>query len=102
MAPLSVSVAVVPASLAVAITSPGNGARVPRNQSLSVAATATGPAAVTKVEFYADNGLIGTDTVAPYAHSSIVPAKRESYTIYTKAYDALGNVASQGIRITAE
>jgi hypothetical protein len=99
---LSVSVATVPINLAVAIISPGNGARVSRNQNLSIAANATGPAAVTKVEFYADNSLIGTDTVAPYTFLWKVPAKRASYTIQAKAYDASGNVALNAITITAQ
>jgi hypothetical protein len=101
-APLSVSVAAAQANLTVAITSPGTGARVPRNQTFSIAATATGPAAVTKVEFYADNGLIGTDTAVPYTHSWKVPAKRATYTIQVKAHDAVGNVASHVITITAQ
>ena len=50
---------------------------------------------VTKVEFYIDSVLKGTDTSAPYSYSWDTTAyPNGSHTIFSKAYDAAGNVGT--------
>jgi hypothetical protein len=90
-------------SLAVAVTSPKNGSTVPRNQKVIVSATATDSVAVTKVEFYIDNSLLGTSTAAPYSYPWKVPAKPGArHTVQAKAYDATGKSATQTVSVTAQ
>ncbi len=93
----------VASNLTVAITSPRNGATVPRNQKVTISAAATDTVAVTKVEFYVDNNLLGTATTAPYNYPWKVPAKPgASHKIQAKAYDAAGKSAAQAITVTAQ
>jgi len=91
-----------PSNLSVAILNPANGSSVPRNQKVTVSATATDTIAVTKVEFYINNSLLGASTTAPYAYPWKVPAKRGQYKIQAKAYDAAGKSAAQAITVTAQ
>lgn len=85
----------------VTITSPVNGGSVPANKNVSITATATdnvGGTGVTRVEFYLNGSLIGTDTIAPYSSSwSVPPGKKKTYKIQCKAYDAAGNGRSSSI-----
>jgi len=49
---------------------------------------------ISKVEFYHDGLLLGTDTSAPYAYTwSGVPAQSAAYHLQAKAYDNLGLVS---------
>ena len=82
------------------ITSPSNGATV--SGTVSVAATASDNVGVSKVEFYIDGVLSGTDTASPYTFSFDSTALANgSHTLTTKAYDAAGNSAvSAGVTIT--
>lgn len=90
-------------NLTVAVTNPTNGSIVPRNQKVTVSASASDKAKVTRVEFYVDNNLLGTATTAPYNCPWKVPAKPgASHKIQAKAYDALGNSAAQAITVTAQ
>jgi len=93
----------VASNLTVAITSPRNGATVPRNQKVTISAAATDTVAVTKVEFYVDNNLLGTATTAPFNYPWKVPAKPgAAHKIQAKAYDAAGKSAAQAITVTAQ
>lgn len=60
---------------------------------LTFNATATDNVGVTKVEFYVDGTLVGTDTAAPYtlAYDSTKLANG-SHTLVAKAYDAAANI----------
>ncbi len=61
--------------------------------SITFSATASDNVGVSKVEFYADNSLKGSDTTAPYSlvfDSSTL--SNGSHTLLGKAYDAAGNV----------
>lgn len=51
-----------------ALTAPANGATV-SGRNVTISATAGGPYAITKVEFYAGATLLATDTAAPYSAS---------------------------------
>jgi hypothetical protein len=89
-------------SLAVAVTNPTNGSTVPRNQKVTVSASATDNSKVTRMQFYINNNLLGTVTAAPYSYPWKVPAKNgASYNVQAKAYDSLGNTATQAVIVTA-
>ncbi len=81
-----------------AITAPANGAGNLKN-SIALSASASDNIAVTKVEFYVDGNLVGQDTTSPY---SIVFNSRTvtngSHTIFSKAYDAAGNIGTSTTR----
>jgi hypothetical protein len=71
----------------VRITSPGNNATVNRLFGVTINATASdSDGTIIRVEFYAGNTLLGTDTAAPY---SIFwrPASRGNFTLTARAYD---------------
>jgi hypothetical protein len=73
------------------LTSPTSGATFSAGATIPLAATAVAAdsATISKVEFYSDTTLLGTDTTAPYSFNwSSVPAG--DYSVYAKAYDSLG------------
>ncbi|MDP3007763.1 MAG: M4 family metallopeptidase [Methylococcales bacterium] len=62
---------------------------------ISFSATATDDIGVTKVEFYVDNSLKGTDTSSPYSMTlDSLSLKNGTYTLVGKAYDAAGNIGT--------
>lgn len=74
---------------AISLTSPANGATVVGPVSISATASDdSGGTGMSRVEFYVNDGLVGTDTTSPYSFSwnstSVVDG---SYSIYAKAYD---------------
>ncbi len=78
----------------VALTSPAAGATYSAGATIPLAATASAAddASISKVEFYDDTTLLGTDTSAPYAFSwTSVPAG--DHSLYAKAYDSQGATA---------
>jgi|GEM_PF-3528271 len=92
---------VTTAPLTVTLTVPTNGSTV--SGGVPVQATASGSAGVTKVEFYFDNTLKATDSVAPYCMAQDVGAGASScynwdsttvangsHTITAYAYDSVG------------
>lgn len=75
----------------VAITTPSS--NVTLNGTVSVNATASASAGVSKVEFYINGGLQARITTAPYSFSwHTTTVANGSYTLSAKAYDALGSV----------
>jgi hypothetical protein len=62
---------------------------------ITLNATATDNVGVTKVEFYVDGTLKGTDTAAPYATTlDSTTLANGSHSLVAKAYDAAGNVGT--------
>ncbi|HJV22839.1 MAG TPA: M4 family metallopeptidase [Holophagaceae bacterium] len=62
---------------------------------LTFSATASDNVGVTKVEFYVDGVLKGTDTTSPYAMTlDSTTLSNASHTLTAKAYDAAGNVGT--------
>jgi Zn-dependent metalloprotease len=62
---------------------------------ITLAATATDNVGVTKVEFYIDGALVGTDTTSPYSvtyNSALLT--NGTHSLVAKAYDAAGNIGS--------
>ncbi len=72
------------------LTSPANLSVVSGN--VTISANASDDTAVSKVEFYVDGNLVGTDTTAPYSitwdSTTVLDANR---TIYAIAYDTAAN-----------
>ncbi|MFJ3715231.1 glycoside hydrolase family 48 protein [Streptomyces sp. NPDC090057] len=73
------------------LTSPTAGATYSQGDAVPLAATAAAAdsATVTKVEFYDDTTLLGTDTSAPYSLSTS-GLTVGSHSLVAKAYDSLG------------
>jgi hypothetical protein len=62
---------------------------------ITLSATASDNVGVTKVEFYVDGALKGTDTTAAYSMTlDSTLLANGSHTLSAKAYDAAGNVAT--------
>ncbi|MDO8604474.1 MAG: Ig-like domain-containing protein [bacterium] len=89
---------------AVSVTNPANGSTVPRNNTVTITASASDDKGVTKVEFYVNSLLHCTDIASPYSCAWNVPgAKNRTYKIQAKAYDAAGNIKlSSIISVTAK
>jgi hypothetical protein len=73
----------------VRLTSPKDGATFRTGSTVNMASTATDPDGVTKVEFYANGQLLGTDDTAPYtlAWANVAAG---TYAVQSKAYDTYG------------
>ncbi|MEU6687100.1 glycoside hydrolase family 48 protein [Streptomyces sp. NPDC046832] len=73
------------------LTSPSAGAVYTQGQAVPLAATAVaaGDATISKVEFYDDTKLLGTDTSAPYA-LSVSDLAVGGHSLVAKAYDSMG------------
>jgi hypothetical protein len=87
------------------LTSPAAGAVYSHGDAVRLAATAAAAdgATVSKVEFYDDTTLLGTDTSAPYTWETSTLAVG-SHSLYAKAHDSLGAAAESapvGITVTA-
>ncbi|MEU8607459.1 glycoside hydrolase family 48 protein [Actinoplanes sp. NPDC048791] len=75
----------------VSISSPAANTRFSAPASIPIAATATATSGrtISKVEFYHDGLLLGTDTTAPYAYTwESVPAQTAAYRVQAIAYDS--------------
>ncbi|AJP04698.1 cellulose 1,4-beta-cellobiosidase [Streptomyces cyaneogriseus subsp. noncyanogenus] len=73
------------------LTSPAAGAVYTQGEAVALAATAAAAdnATISKVEFYDDTRLLGTDTSAPYA-LSVTDLAAGSHSLLAKAYDSMG------------
>ncbi len=78
----------------VTLTSPAAGATYSAGATVPLAATAAANdgASITKVEFYSDTTLLGTDTTAPYSFGW-TGVTAGDYSLYAKAYDSQGATA---------
>jgi hypothetical protein len=87
----------------IAITSPTNGQHFPAGSSVTVNATAsdTAPGTVTKVDFFRNGMLVGTDTTSPYSFTNpALPAG--SYTLQARATDNGGATATAEVSIVVD
>lgn len=100
VAPTATPIDTVPPT--VNITSPTNGAIVPKGLPILIQATATDNVGVTRVEFLAAGKVRCTDTVAPYECSWTLPTNPNVvYILQAKAYDARNNMGTNQISITS-
>jgi Bacterial Ig domain len=75
------------------ITAPANGATV--SGTVTITASASDNVGVTKVEIYIDSALATTLTTSPYNFSwNTTTVANGSHSIFSKAYDAAGNVGT--------
>ncbi len=77
----------------VQITAPARNARFTAPATIPITATAAAPAGgqISRVEFFHDGLLLGTDPTAPYAYDwTGVPAQTAAYRVQAIAYDAAG------------
>ena len=86
-------------TLSVSITAPTANATV--SGTVNVQASATSDQTITKVEFYLDGTLVGTDTEAPYSYSWDTKASTKGlHAIKAKAYDSGGQTVDSQISVT--
>lgn len=83
------------------LTAPANGATVSGPTKLT--ASASDNTGISKVDFYANSTLLGSDTSSPYEQTwdaSLLP--NANYTISAKAYDQAGNFATAQIGVSVK
>lgn len=74
----------------VSLSAPANGATV--KDTATIQATASDNVGVTKVEFYVNNNLVGSDATAPYAYDwNTKNTPNGQVTLQARAYDVAGN-----------
>ncbi|WP_309888853.1 Ig-like domain-containing protein [Archangium sp.] len=78
----------------VSLTAPTAGALLTRGVTYTLTATASDNAGVTRVEFFLDGALLGSDTTSPYSLNWSNNTTVGSHSLFARAYDAAGNVAS--------
>jgi len=77
----------------VTLTAPANGATV--SGTITLSANASDNVGVTRVEFYVDGVLRGTDTTSPYSISwNTATVANGAHSVTAKAFDAAGNSAT--------
>jgi Bacterial Ig domain/Beta-propeller repeat/Carboxypeptidase regulatory-like domain len=81
----------------ITITTPEEGAAFPANSSIPISAVVSGFA--NKVDFYANNTLIGTDTTSPYTISWDGAKPAGDYTLTARATDTHGTTPSSAVKI---
>jgi subtilisin family serine protease len=101
-APITVTVDNDSTAPSVAITSPASGASV--EGTVSIQAEASDERGVTRVEFFRNGTLLGSDTTAPYGMNwDSRSVWRGTHTLTAKAYDAANNVAtSAAVTVTVD
>jgi poly(hydroxyalkanoate) depolymerase family esterase len=78
---------------AVSVTAPANGATV--SGAIAVTATASDNVGVTRVDFFVDGALKGSDATAPYSVTlDTATLSNASHAIVAKAFDAANNVGT--------
>lgn len=93
---------IVPDTVAPTTTITVPTAGTPLSGTAGLTATASDDVKVTKVEFYVNGVLKGSDNASPYSISlDTTTLTNGNYTITSKAYDAAGNVGtSAGVAVT--
>lgn len=86
----------------VSVSAPSSGTSVTKGSSVNITASASDNIGVSKVEFYVDGTVVGTDTTAPYSYSwNTSSATVASHSLTARAYDAANNTAtSSAVSIT--
>ncbi len=85
----------------VSITSPLANAIV--KGTVTVKATALDNVKISKVEFYLNGVLKGTDTSSPYTYSWVTTSGIDGiYTLTAKAYDTAGNIKSSTVTVSVK
>lgn len=70
---------------------------------VNLTATASDASGVTKVEFYVNSKLLGTDTSAPYSMAwDTTKEVNGQFTLTAKAYDSANNISSDGYKVNVQ
>lgn len=90
-----------PSPPTLSLTSPAPGATV-AGTSVLISASAQSSSTITKVEFYVDSSLVGTDTTSPYSFAlDTTSLANGNHTLTAKAYDSAGNITtSSGVTVS--
>ncbi len=83
----------------ITISSPSNGATLTPGTTVTIQASASDNVGVTKVDFYNGTTLLGTDASSPYSFVWNTTGVPTAQTIYTRAYDAAGNIGVAGVTV---
>lgn len=76
----------------VSLTGPTNGSTFMAGEAITFSANASDDGTITKVEFFADGALMGTDETAPYSSSAKLSAGVHSITV--RAWDDTGSATT--------
>ncbi|HUS36578.1 MAG TPA: Ig-like domain-containing protein, partial [Verrucomicrobiae bacterium] len=100
LAPVAVAVTEIDLTRAnqppnVVLTSPGEGAIFSNGDNITFSATASDDRAVSKVEFFANETLLGSDTGAPYSISATLASG--TYSVTARATDDEGATATSEV-----
>jgi poly(hydroxyalkanoate) depolymerase family esterase len=75
------------------VTAPANGATV--SGTVTITASASDNVGVSRVEFFVDGALVGTDTSSPYSFAwNSASVANGGHALMARAYDAAGNVGT--------
>lgn len=99
-APFTVTISATNTAPTITLSAPPNNAKYLAPATITVSATATAPevnGSVSKVDFYANGNLIGTDTTSPFS-ISWAGAPAGSYTLTAIAADQLGASTTSAAR----
>lgn len=84
----------------VKITYPVNGAKIRRNSTINITASASDNIAIKRVEFFVNNSLKCSDTSTPYTcNYRLGSSIGTGYNIQAKAYDSIEQTATDTIQI---
>lgn len=91
-----------PAPLRSVFLQPADGAIVPFGKTITIIASASGPAKITKIEFYINGSRKCSDTSSPFTCSWRVPTNSGvAYTLEARTYDAVGAVATDVVHVVS-
>jgi hypothetical protein len=86
----------------VVLTAPASGQLVARGATVTITANASDNVGVASVKFLVNNGVVCTDTAAPYSCSyKVSTASNISYSIKATATDASGNTTTTSTSLSA-
>jgi hypothetical protein len=70
---------------------PGQEFILPDDEWVTIQPLATDNVSMDRVEFYVDNRLVGSSSVAPFTYQWIIGGAVGTHSVYAVAYDAAGN-----------
>jgi hypothetical protein len=90
---VTISIPVPPPTITIALSPPSPARKT--TATITATASVTAPVTVTKVEFFINGSLVGTDTTSPYTYAWKIPAATgKTYTLSARVTDSLGRTAT--------
>lgn len=85
----------------VSLTNPAEGGTV--SGQTAITATASDNTSITKVDFYANSALVGSDNTTPYSVNwDTTKVANGNYTLIARAYDSANNVTTDSYVVTVQ